>query len=80
MKDELKEFGDIEVKNIAANSVEDIDFLCHKPKDCSSFQEYGYSCKCIRRKFDSPSAFKHWLNTYSKIIETDIKKIIGDNE
>lgn len=75
-KDELCEFGEVEITHLKAKGIEDIDFLCKRPQDCKSAQRYGTSCRCIREKFDSPRAFKLWCKTYSDEIQRHIKRII----
>ena len=45
---------DIELKD------KDISFMCEKPQNCNSHKTYGFSCRCIRENFATPTEFTLW--------------------
>ena len=84
MKDELNEFEETNITTLpkipVIEGIEDLRFLCDKPSKCNSFQRYGTSCRCIRAKFESPSAFRMWCRTFEVVFLKHLKQIIGDKE
>ena len=76
-KDVLAEFDEeIEIHLKDAKNINEISFLCNKPKDCESYKQYGNSCRCVRANFDSPHAYSYWQNSIKKLMEKEVKHFI----
>ena len=71
-RDELYEFDEIQVE------APDIGMgvLCKKPKNCSSFQEYGFACRCIRTNFNSRTEFNVWRDKKIKELGNDLLDVL----
>ena len=59
---------DIELKD------KDISFMCEKPQNCHSHKTYGFSCRCIRENFSTPTEFTLW----AKNELTELKDELSD--
>lgn len=54
----------------------DINFMCDKPKECSSNNNFGNSCRCIRENFYSETVFENWREEQIKKLGERIKNLI----
>ena len=71
-RDELYEFDEIQVEAPDIG----IGVLCKKPKNCSSFQEYGFACRCIRTNFNSRTEFNVWRDKKIKELGNDLLDLL----
>jgi len=39
----------------------DISFMCQQPEQCPSHKTYGFDCRCVRQNFNTPTAFRLWV-------------------
>ena len=76
-KDIEAEFDkDINIQFKEAKDISEISFLCDKPQNCESNKQYSECCRCIRERFDSPNAYKHWQNSIKQLMEQEAKSFL----
>ena len=54
----------------------DISFMCEKPQDCHSHKTYGFSCRCIRENFDTPSEFTLWAKNELTELKDELRDLL----
>ena len=80
-KDVLAEFDkSIQIHLKDAEDIKEISFLCDKPQNCKSQKQHGECCRCIREKFDSPNAYKHWKQSITNLLEKEVSSFIRKNK
>ena len=61
---------DIELKD------KDISFMCEKPQNCNSHKTYGFSCRCIRENFATPTEFTLWAKNELTELKDELKDLL----
>ena len=79
-KDVLAEFDEsIEIDLREAKDIKEISFMCEKPQNCDSHQQYGECCRCIRENFDSPRSYEHWKHSITNLLESEVENLVRKN-